>query len=574
MCMQVLTNSWGGEGKLKAQGSGRPRQRGKTMKKISSYVILVLFAVLLSCFVACSNGSAENGTLKVRISSAVAKGLQAIPMDVVSYNITVKNSSEQEVSTGSCENSNYTVSVVPGSYSVVVEAVNEDGVVIGEGKASGFVVAGKSTLFSVVVRELEGIGSFSISIAADEGLSLCYKIEKTNGTCKEEGELVYSNGKYFVSVDIDNGFYKFSLLNGESVFKSDTVRIIKGKSVSYEATYSSVGSGSVLISDTIAKTPSIVLNLRANSVRQDRNLGASANISGIDGDYTSYWCLDGSPVTEKGSYADLDYPLDEYSVGEHEVSLFVECGDVVWSQSSSFIVTEFKPNFTVSQVPDGVDLENVTCLPTHYTVDDNAFSIIFRDETYCVVNYPSVLRDYYKSVYGVNPCSGNPFHYYCIYQLGIDSRDFVKAVGKGEIKELPYPDYSLPYTQPYIVTDESNITEEHVGWGIYTMNRVGDETGYFRTYETDEVFDFPETDKCYVGISKYSNGDICYYMLIPKEVGDVYDKKYPEKEYYYERIAAYFSEQYGFDVYDENKGLFYFSRDKIDAILAEYKRPQ
>lgn len=547
------------------------------MKKTSSYVIFVLFAVLLSCFVACSNGSAENGTLKVSISSAVAKGLQAIPMDVVSYNVTVKNSSGQEVSTGSCENSNYTVSVVPGSYSVVVEAVNEDGVVIGEGKASGFVVAGKSTLFSVLVSELEGTGSFSISIAADEGLSLSYVIEKTNGSYKKTGELVYSDGKYSVSVDdIGNGFYKFSLLNGESVFKSDTVRIIRGKSVSYEATYSSVGSGSVLISDTIAKTPSIVLNLRADSVRQDRNLGASASISGVDGDYTSYWCLDGSPVTEKGSYADLDYPLDEYSVGEHEVSLFVECGDVVWSQSSSFIVTEFKPNFTVSQVPDGVDLENVTCLPTHYPVDGNVFSIEFESATYCVIEYPIALRDYYKSMYGINPYSGAPFHVYCSRQLGIDSADFVKAVGKGEIKEFPYPDYSFMYTQPYIITDESNIpngNEENAFWSVYVMNSNGDERGYFRTYETGEVFDFPEDDKCYVGISKYSNGYVEYYVLLPKEVGDVYRLKYPEIEYYYGRVAKYFPEQYGFDVYDENEG-FHFSREQIDAILAEYKRPQ
>ena len=317
---------------------------------------LVLLAIAVAvCLVSCSNDVVQNGTLFVKIDSSISRGLQAISMETSSYNVTIRNSSNEIVlDESSSTQTSYSISVPVGTYTVAVEALNEDGIVIGTGSTTGFVSAGQTTAFTVTVSELSGNGTLSISITANEGYELSYSIKNAAGTEIEHGALAFSDGTYSKSVELSNGFYSFSIVRNDTnkVLKTDAVRIIKGRVVSYEAEFLILTDGSISIINEILRTPQISLELSSKSLKSDATLSAAATITGIS-NYTCYWAVDEVPLSEAGDYADLELSMVGLTDGTHTISLFVSDGTVVWSESSVFSVIPERP----TEIEVGGDVE-------------------------------------------------------------------------------------------------------------------------------------------------------------------------------------------------------------------------
>ena len=303
-------------------------------------VLLVFIITIMALFVACDNNSVvQMGSLIVQIDSNVSRGLQAVSMETASYSIVIKNASNEIVlSNSSSLETTYTLSAPAGLYTAEVQALNADGTVIGSsGLVECSIVAGEINSLTVVVSEIGGNGNFSIAITGNEGYPLAYSIKNASGTEIKAGSLAYAAGFYSAEQELANGFYTFTIRRTDidKVIKNDSVRIINGQTVSYEAEFRFLSDGSITIINEIVSTPSISLHLNSETLSSAGTLTVSADISGIQ-NYTSYWTLDEEPLGEAAAYADLELDLDTLEGGEHTVALFVSSGNVAWSESAVF----------------------------------------------------------------------------------------------------------------------------------------------------------------------------------------------------------------------------------------------
>ncbi len=363
------------------------------MSKCFSLLILVL-AVLL-CFVGCNqNDAVKTGVLKLSMESDVGKGLQAVSMEVVSYNVVVKNSSDESVfESKASKESNYAISVPVGTYNVTVEGLNRDGDVVGTGSALCEVRANKINSFSITVTELQGNGWFSMSITANDGYALSYLIKDASGRDVKTGNLTYLDGKYTALVELANGFYSFCITRTDTseTIKLGSLRIIKDKTAVYDATFQLVTDGSVSIVNEISQTPSITISLESKSVRCDGVLKASSVITGIS-PKTAFWVIDEIPLSEPKVYEDLEVSVETLCEGEHTLSLFVSDDKIVWSESVTFNITSNEriktQSSSFSKGSDSVtvqgevefNLVSLVLLPYEFNVrcgDENGNSDIF-----------------------------------------------------------------------------------------------------------------------------------------------------------------------------------------------------
>lgn len=307
------------------------------MKKGSLFALLL--CAMLICLVGCNDNVASNlGTLEIEINAGESRGIEPLSMETKAYNVTVSNSQGEVVfSSSNSTKTRYTASVPVGPCNILVEALNGDGEVIGQGSASGDVVANEINRITVVVEELSGSGTFSISIRGKEGQTLSYTVKDASFSVVSQGRLQYSLGKYSLSEELPVGFYTFSIVWEEAneVVKTDAIRVVSGKTVVYDAEFLFLSEGSVSIVNEILGTPTITLTSSAKKLSPEGVLKVSARISGIE-NYTSFWMVDGVPVTEEGEYENLELSMENYSDGYHAVSLFVRSGNIIWSEKTVF----------------------------------------------------------------------------------------------------------------------------------------------------------------------------------------------------------------------------------------------
>ena len=537
------------------------------MKGIRAFAFLLLAAVV--CLAGCNQDKiTEQGILVIELDSDISRGIESISMETASYNVTVKNSSEAVVfsSAGKTQTS-YSISVLAGTYSVYVEALNADGDVIGSGSETCEVEAGRTNSVSITVREPYGQGTFSISITTAISPQIALYFYNADDSLYRRETPPYINGKYESSFYIHTGFYYFTVVREDTgkILHRDTVRIVKDKTASYSASFQFKADGTIVIVNEITSTPTISISLSSATLQAGDTLSASAAISGIAGDYTCYWTVDGEAVTEEGPYADLEYVIPASEEDDHEVALFVKSGAIVWSSSESFVIGgEY---FRIGFIDPDFDPDTTEW----YLVkkDGDSFEIRMNDDDSASIYYPTVLDTYYRSKYGSFPNSGNPFHHYSSDQLGMDTAEFISALVSKSVT-LPYPDYEPQVSHPYVITDESNIPADLTITSIQSL--YNGYKGYFRDYETDSVYEFPETNQTYIGIQEFASGSHSYCLLVPEEVIRYYDEKYSETLSYYEKFALYFDEMYGIDVLD-NSGNICFTRDQIMTVLSEYRSP-
>lgn len=309
-------------------------------------IIAVVLCAILGIFVSCSNNAAEKfGTLDINIETSVSRGLEPMPMETKAYNVTVTDAGGNVAfSSQSSTKTRYSALIPVGACHIYVEALNKNGDVIGTGSVSGEVEAGYTNTITVFIEELVGNGIFSIAIRGSEGHTMSYVIKNAALEVVCQGNLSYADGKYAASEQLPNGFYTFSIIwdeTGEYV-KTDTIRVIKDKTIVYSAEFFFLIDGTLTIANEIIETPVIVLNRSAKALTPNKTLTVSAEISGIE-NYSCFWAVDEQPLSEPATYADLELSMADYSEGEHTVALFVTNGTIIWSESTKFAVLSERP---------------------------------------------------------------------------------------------------------------------------------------------------------------------------------------------------------------------------------------
>ena len=551
-------------------------------------IILLIVLALFTCLVGCTQDNViqpepvdNTGTLSLRISSEVAKGIQAIPMETSSYNITITDAAGSPVfgKTSTTETS-YSVSLAAGTYRVVVEALNSEGTVIGRNTDDQAVVeAGKTTSFNVIVKELEGDGTFSISIEANGGYSLRYSIAKASGSEVKSGILEYEDGIYSASMTLAKGFYTFTITRDdkETPIKTDTLRIIKDQSVTYSAGFRFLSDGTLVIVDEILKTPRITVTLNKDVLFKLETLTAEAVIEDIQGT-SFYWAVDGEKYDVTDVYEALSLPLSSLDAGEHEVALFVSDGTRIWSEAALFTVEE---GYGIVGVPSGIDFSaDDVYVGLGNPIEEQYFSLeecnkAGYDYAY-LIRYPIQIREWYQLEFGrENPYSGNPFWQYIKTYYGISgkptderAREFlVDHMSKDSSLVVPEnTGAARDWQYPYLTADYSEINED----GELTGFMI-DDTGYqVETYPDKDGNAITDPDRIYINVVT-DGTDYRYYFVFPNEILETYREMFGAGEgTAFEQAAAkwYVETCYGLD-------LFNTSLSEIKNVLVAngYVRP-
>ena len=524
------------------------------MKNYRTFALsILLFLVVL---VGCSDKVVDKlGTLQININTSVSRGIQAISMETAYYNVVVKNSSDEIVASIFRDTrTSYSASLPAGTYSISVEALNSTGDVIGTGSCEATVVGGQTNSFNITVSEAEGNGAFSMAIAADSGYTLSYVIKTADGTTVRSGNLEYSEGVYSASETLANGFYTFTITRTDTskVLKYDTVRIITDKDAMYSATFVFGVDESLTILNEITKTPKIVIALDKSSYMVSDTLNASATIEDITGT-SFYWAIDGIKQDTTDTCADLSLSLASFSDGEHEISLFVSDGSIIWSESAKFSVGQ---GYRIVGIPLGIDFGAENVYVSLYGESDADYFDLMEttktgyDHAY-LIRYPAGLHTWYQHEYGgVNPSSGNPFWTYLreYYDISVGSLEemakifLVNHMAKDSFLIIPTNSANARnWRDPYLSADYSSINENGEIVGFMFDN--GYQPYIYRDISGDR---FTQTDRIFMNIVT-DGTEYRYCIILPSEVAGAYADTDPDQLTTSAAVTWYMNQYYGIE---------------------------
>ena len=324
--------------------------------------LVLLFAVMaLVALVSCdSEITTSDGILNIVFSSEIgSRGVVTVPMETSEYHVIVsdKNSTTVHESTIPVSKPYVSITLEEAEYNVKVQALNEQGVVIGEGSSTANVYAGSNTTVNIKIRELSGTGTLAVRIMGSAGLSLSLRTLMTDSNQNiipdETVDLTFNNGVYEGELVIPNGFYAIDIYNKNSQTSVlyESVRIVKGQRTEYESV---IVDGSLVVSldSKLSETPEISITLDKGIYRPEGTVLASATVANMNTSDINYdfWVLDnkilnlikitdGVPNRELVQQS-ISIPADSLFLGEHVLRYFVigNNEEVVWSESKTFTV--------------------------------------------------------------------------------------------------------------------------------------------------------------------------------------------------------------------------------------------
>ena len=313
--------------------------------KRNLYVVVALL-VLIFLSVSCENNiMTETGSLEIKIDNTV-RGLEpniSLKTDTYRITVTAPNGESGEYSLSPNAEFGTLKGLMVGTWNIKVEALNLNGDVIGEGTEKVNIEKDKINSVSVIVKEVSGEGTLTVTIAGNNPNNSTYSlsIKKNNsGTLEEVTKVDFTNvnGVLKAEVSLDNGFYSFQIESSsskETVPAPEAVRIVKGDSISveYEIQTSEMGDGKLTIVDAIVPTPSLKLKLSSSLLKEGDSLTVTAE--GMVG--TFEWFLDKKKI--EGAVTNT-VTIDSLSVqGEYEITCIVhDSASIIWSESKSFEV--------------------------------------------------------------------------------------------------------------------------------------------------------------------------------------------------------------------------------------------
>ena len=139
------------------------------IKKHFTLFSVIIMSFLLLCFVSCEESNViPMGTLNLSVSDSVTRAIEPnIPLDIAKYEVKLLNSDGTAIVSKVLDKSNPNCSqnnIPVGSYTVKVNAKNENDIVIGTGSESCIIEKDKTTDVSVSIREVSGTGTLSITL--------------------------------------------------------------------------------------------------------------------------------------------------------------------------------------------------------------------------------------------------------------------------------------------------------------------------------------------------------------------------------------------------------------------------
>lgn len=338
------------------------------------FIFLLSLAVLL--FPACQGDTPQptaNGTLRVVIENPTmggvdpdSRGVEPQGMEVAKYRISATG--PENAVLGPIEITgitSYEASVIPGTWTVNVAALNSSGLEIGSGSKTVAVHAGSIAQCSVKIAEKTGKGQVNFNIEDTTGqiASMTASIYEDvssptpiqTKTLEKDGE----SNKFIGDIFLDNGTYRIVITSGDNeIAHDDSVRIYAGITTQYNAAYSGESLAVTIVNEIIV-TPTIEINLSSGAeIASNGTIVAVPHISGI-ADPVLTWTLDAKKIESTATDDTLIYELDGTALAGSKLrlTLFVSNASVIWSESveltvNSSVTMPSRDSVTISVTPN------------------------------------------------------------------------------------------------------------------------------------------------------------------------------------------------------------------------------
>ena len=389
-------------------------------KALFSFVSILLLVFLSSC----SLQETMYGDITVVFDSQTRAIDSNISMKTNSYKITFSGpNGESESSTVDGKTTSVSrKGLAVGEWTITVEAVNSDSVVIGSGSAKVEVKKGTTTTANITVTELEGEGTLSVTIYGDNPNSSTYTLEvykNDNGTDSlvESQKFSSADSVLKAEVTLPNGYYIIKVVSStasEQCPVPETVRIVKGDTVSASYTIrEGEGSISITVNNLVSPSPALGLSFSSSIPHVGDSITVTATGMG-DGNYKYEWYLDGTKETGDASSITLS---NLTTAGDYSVSCIVRDTEssLTWSVSKTLTVYDasYKPQtitvngevefYLVSDV--AVSQKLITCIKQKQDNQeisiDRHFITTFSSETelYCELSGIDGYSYYFEKKY-------------------------------------------------------------------------------------------------------------------------------------------------------------------------------
>ncbi|TVR29337.1 MAG: hypothetical protein EA404_15070 [Spirochaetaceae bacterium] len=292
-------------------------------------------------------GSAEHGLVVMQFNDLRALTITPeISLEIDSYEVSFTRSGFQPVTLSGVPGDaaqSEPVRLRPGPWQVTVNAVNDEGKIIGLASAAVTVVARQTVTSSVSIRSLTGEGTLSLTADVSELELLSPSISGTlssGATGEASGVSMSINGSSgSFEQTLEAGTYLLSL----QLFESDTpiagfvntVLIVYQEITSAALVFRPV-SGSVVVelADEITRPIAVTLEGLQESLGPEESMTVSAQTAVAVDSYQ--WYLDGYAIPgETGQQITLGPGLDE---GEYLLTVVVKRGEIYSAEARGFSV--------------------------------------------------------------------------------------------------------------------------------------------------------------------------------------------------------------------------------------------
>lgn len=353
--------------------------------------VIIILSILLVLFAfSCSNSNSEpeTGSIHISIDESASRSIDTnIDLNISkitinasgpaghSFSMDFSSSPWQAEKTG----------ILVGEWTFSATAYNEGNQIIGEGSTTVTVQPKKTSNATIRINELEGTGTFSISILGSTTPSIIYTAhiyKNNNGVITQVDEKTFTakDGVLEAVFTLNNGYYLYSVTSNVELDlpAPESFRMVKGDiiTVSMTAAENSLGSLSLSVTNGITKTPSLTIDTSERNVYANDETTLLANYTQFNP--VSYmWYVDGKPID--GNSPQLNYTFQE---GEYRVTcVAMDEGSTVWTGSKTI-------NVTVStDVLDRNRLSSISKVKNHSEYSSYTPSVVMLDEVVDQNNY-------------------------------------------------------------------------------------------------------------------------------------------------------------------------------------------
>jgi 6-phosphogluconolactonase (cycloisomerase 2 family) len=287
-------------------------------KKLSVVLAVAAVAAGALVLVACQPPlpAAKTGSLQISLVNSVDPRTLEPPVSMTVTSFTVAGTGPNgatfmESSTGEAVTQD---GLALGSWTVVVNATNASGELIGTGTTSAELSDGGPTRVSVTVAPVTGTGALSLVVSWPAGQVQTPSIEATLtpalGTAQALDFTVSGTSAFYSDTSVGNGYYTlaFTLLDdGTAVAGAvDVVRIVTGQTTSGTYTFDKVNGTGGTIRVEIALNLQDPLVVGISGAISPQSVGdsqvLSASVSNYKGDTAYVWYVNGSRQATGSSY--------------------------------------------------------------------------------------------------------------------------------------------------------------------------------------------------------------------------------------------------------------------------------